>query len=367
MRNRIAARLAAACAAASAVAMVAGTAITAQAAVPGWRQVLSKQFGPAKDYSEYNVVVTTGTRDAWVLGGADESGGTGTLSKPVAAHWNGTRWGGYVMPAGVTSFIIAASAPSASDVWAVTFFGGWVLHWNGSKWLVAKHLTGGGELTGVVALSPANVWVFGGPGETGGLGTWHYNGRTWQRWNAGNAVGLENASALSGSDIWAIGGTSSPYSAIMRFNGAHWQKITASAFTGLQFRQIHAFGSSNVWVTATSQGNGMQSWLLHYNGAGWSRTKLPWAMSLGALAGDGHGGLWTTGVNVSGPQPLYSAYVVHRTATGALSRIKTASSLSSGATLSDIALISGTSLWGAGSTQFTTIGGKAVIWAYGLV
>ena len=61
---------------------------------------------------------------------------------------------------------------------------------------MAKHLGGDGELTGVVALGPSNVWVFGGSGFGPGLGTWHFNGRSWSQWH-GNAVGLQGGSALS--------------------------------------------------------------------------------------------------------------------------------------------------------------------------
>jgi hypothetical protein len=90
-------------------------------------------------------------------------------------------------------------------------------------------------------------------------------------------------------------------------------------------------------------------------------------MSVGALTADGHGGLWVTGLNVT-PKGAYTFYVVHRTATGALSRITVGPSLTSGVSLSSVALIPGTSsVWGAGSVQSLTVGGSAVISAYGQI
>jgi len=60
-----------------------------------------------------------------------------------------------------------------------------VLHWNGVRWTVPLRLKQSGyhaDFTGVTALSPSNVWVFGGEqnGLTDlvGFGTWHFNGRT---------------------------------------------------------------------------------------------------------------------------------------------------------------------------------------------
>jgi hypothetical protein len=76
-----------------------------------------------------------------------------------------------------------------------------VLRWNGHRWSVAKswHVGGRVELTGVTALSPTDVWVFGSGGFAPGLGTWHYNGHTWKHITQGAAVGITMASAVSSS------------------------------------------------------------------------------------------------------------------------------------------------------------------------
>jgi hypothetical protein len=364
-------RAGAACAAVASGVLLIAAAVPAQAATtPGWRQVFSKHYGPARDYSGYDVVVANGGNSAWALGGTDLSGGSGAVQRPVAMRWNGRNWSGYNLPSGPTSNIIAASAPAANDIWAVTWFGGCILHWNGKAWSVAKRLPWNGkglepQLTGVVALSAKNVWVFGGSGYTLGWGTWHYNGKSWSQWR-GNAADITNGSAVSAANIWAIGGTLAPESAIVHYTGT-WKLETAKALSGLQFNSIRAFSAKDVWATATTQTDGFQSWLVHYNGATWTRVKIPWTMNVVALTGDGHGGLWVTGANVT-PKGAYTFYVVHRTAAGALSRITVGPSLTSGVALSSVALIPGTSsVWGAGSVQSRTAGGNAVIWAYGKI
>jgi hypothetical protein len=350
-------RRAGAVCAAAATAVIIGGIVPAQAATsPGWRQVHSQHYGPANDYSIYFAVVATAKNSAWVLGGSDESGGNGTSQHPVATHWNGKSWGGYVMPSGAGDSVIAASAPSTSDIWAVTEFTGDVLHWNGSRWTVAKHLPGAGELTGVTALSATNVWVFGGGGAYGGLGTWHYNGKSWQQWK-GSAAGLERASALSANSIWAVGSSTAPDTTIQHFNGKTWQTVSAKALSGLQFMGIRAFSSTNIWATAVTQGGIQPAYLVHYNGASWTRIKVPWSIQVNSPVSDGHGGLWLTGISVSNGQ----SYVVHRTSSGAWSR----TAVSAG--LQGLALIPGTtSLWAVGN-KLTSTASDAVIWAYGSV
>jgi hypothetical protein len=327
------------------------------AASPGWRQAYSKHYGAASNYSAYNAVVATSKSSAWAFGGSNVAGGN---DLPVAAHWNGRSWAATALPAGVSDEIIAASAPAANDVWAASFLGGWVLHWNGSKWLVAKHFKASGEITGVTALSPTNVWVFGGSGMGPGLGTWHYNGRSWSQWQ-GSAVGLRNGSALSATNIWAIGGTKAPFTSIVHYNGT-WRPVTASALTGLQFGRIQALSAASVWATGfVAGGSQIVPYLLHFNGTTWARYKLPWPMSPGqALASDGQGGVWLTATSSSG-----EIYFVHRTAKGVWSRTPV---VGPGQGVVDgLTQIPGTSsLWSVGLKVAKT-GGSAVVWADGAV
>ena len=267
VRIRVSGRVLGIAAVLTAAATLVGAAVPAQAATLGWRQVFSKHYGAAGDYSIYGAVVAPSRSSAWMLGGADESGGNGTTQRALAVHWNGHAWSStFLLPA--TSYVIAASADSATDVWAVTFLGGYVLHWNGSKWLVAKHLTGAGELTGVTALSPANVWV-----------------------------------------------------------------------------------------AAVANGGGGPAYLVHFNGAGWTRIKVPGSgIQVNSPAPDGLGGLWLTGRTTNG-----TGYFIHRGAGG------TWSAFAANGLPLELAPIPGTrSLWGAGSKQVTT-NRSAVIWAYGTV
>jgi hypothetical protein len=351
---------------------VACAAMPAQAATStGWRQVFSHHYGAAANFSAYRSMVALGAKNAWALGGTNIAN-TGT---PVIAHWNGATWGAVTLPSGLTSSFIAASAPAANDIWAVTFEGGWILHYNGSKWAVAKHVSGAGEFTGITALSARNVWVFGASGFEGGLGTWHFDGTTWKKWTSGQAVGLGVGRAVSANDIWAIGGTQAPFSAIERFNGKTWSLASTKGIPAGQWGFSDLRVVSDIWVTADRSGNNSEvPFLLHYNGTSWTALALPWAvgsgqdLSIGTIASDGHGGLWFTGsANSGGSNPVITDYVVRRTASGQWLRTKIGSQAVLPATdLLDIAQVPGTgTILGGGFNEAKTAGGSAVIWAYG--
>jgi hypothetical protein len=336
--------------------MMMSMAAPAQAAVTGWRQFFRHHYGAPGNFSGYGAVVAPGKSDAWAFGGTALSGGTAPFGTPVAEHWNGRTWRGSPLPAGLHDSINAASASSASDIWAVTHFGGYVLHWNGARWSLAKRLPGAGQLTGVTALSASDVWVFGGGGFIGGLGTWHFNGRVWRQWT-GNASGLENGSAVSASNIWALGGTLTPDSTIEHFNGRSWRPVTAKALSGLSFQSIRAFGRNDIWVSATVATSNLPAFLVHFNGTHWTRFVVPWKVDVSHIAADGHGGLWLNALGTTNNQ----AFVVHRTASGRWSRTAISTFLP------DLALIPGTaSLWGVGLAAKGT-GGDAVIWADGRI
>jgi len=347
--------------------MLTATVLPAQAATtPGWRQVESHHYGPAADYSGYTTALALSSSNAWAFGGSDLSSGGGTLQVPVAVHWNGRTWSGSNLPSTVTSSIEAASAPAANDIWAVTFNGGYVLHYNGSSWSVAKRLpaTGGGGLlldtTDVVAFSATNVWVFGGSGFGPGEGTWHYNGSAWTLvTSAGEDGDLSLASATSASSIWALGGSGAPAAdSLVHYNGKTWASAYSSALNGYQLDRIAALPgkTTDLWVSANTTGNAYKSYLLHY-GDHWSGVLVPWGLGIGSsVASDGHGGLWFSARAASG-----SNWMVHWLPGNKWQRVEVPY-------LGGPTLIPGTSaLLAGGSLNDSPAGASAVVWGYGSI
>ncbi len=332
----------------------------AAAASTGWQVAFQAHTGASTIFNGLVSVSATGKASAWAVGGTDLSGST--PGAPLAEQWNGTSWQAATLPSGLTGALGAVSTPASNDVWAVSQLTGYALHWDGTSWSVARtwpeHQLAT-EITAVTAFSPADVWVFGGPGAYPGIGTWHLRGSTWHK-VTGLAGAISTASAISRSDMWAIGADQvSPDDILLRYNGTTWQQVTSTALNGLQFGDILALSDSNVWVTATKEGRLPQQ-LLHFDGTNWTSVAVPSGVQLRKIAPDGSGGLWFSAARNSSQAPVAE----HRSATGTWS----SHPLSTGAgQVFGMALTPGTtSLWASGYLQSSGgTGSDAVIWSHG--
>ncbi len=338
-------------------------ALPAQAATaPGWRLVSSIHQGPAADINGLSSVAAVNGSDAWAFGGSDVSEPRG--GAPTAEHWDGT-WKAAALPAGLAGPLGAASAPSGKDIWVVSQLNGYVLHYNGAAWSVAKTFpepTGGlpEQLTGVTAFSPTNVWVFGAPGAYPGLGTWHLQGSTWSQ-VTGAGAGVATASALSPGNIWAVGANDvAPQDVVLHYNGSTWTQVRSLTAGSGAFGDVVALSPTSVWVSGTTfASSGNVTWLLHYNGKTWTKDKVPYALDLAAMAADGSGGIWITALSTT----TGDWYALHRSGSGAWHSYV----ITKTGGVSGLSLIPGTtSMWAAGATSGLA-GAKGAIWAYGPV
>jgi hypothetical protein len=231
-------------------------------------------------FPAFTSAAATGARSAWAF----DSAGT---KSPGAYQFSGSHWTKRSFPAKASDFVTSASASAASDVWAFTFDGA-ALRYNGHSWSQVKKFSR--EIDSGLTVSSTDTWVFGS-----NLGTWHFNGHAWTRFPT--AKGLEGASALSATSIWAFGGTR-----VAHWNGHAWlhtnlagllPKNTQLSHSGL--RGIYASSATSVWVAGTGgrQDEGGPLVLLHYNGHSWSRVAEN--KTLGdptGIVADGHGGAW---------------------------------------------------------------------------
>jgi hypothetical protein len=311
-------------------------------------------YGPAGNASGYSVIVATGKRAAWVFGGTNPGG----LSVPVAERWNGRTVTPSRLPAGLTGFISDASAPSAHDIWAVSEYGGYALHWNGKHWRVARRWRGR-QISSVAAVAANDVWVFGttaaGFADTG---TWHYDGKSWRKVR-GQASTAFRASAVSRRNIWAIG-ASGRADYVLHFNGSAWRRVPAGrVFKGIQLHDILAFSSRNVWVVGnTASRSGATSLVLdHWNGRAWDTVLARGHVLAGHLARGRSGTVLLTAT----PASLSAmGLIIQASARGLLSAITIRSGQGSG--VSDVAMpAAARAVWASGGI-LTRLGGDAAIW-----
>jgi hypothetical protein len=314
-----------------------------------------RHYGQAANASGYSVIVRTGPAAAWLLGGTNPGG----PSTPVAAQWNGAQLTTAALPSGLTSFVSDASATSMNDVWAVSQYGRYLLHYDGVQWRVVKRWQTG-QVTGLTAISPADVWVFGTTADgTSDVGTWHWDGYNWQRMY-GLVGSVVRASATSDSDIWAIAASSASYS-ILYYDGTSWQPVpTGSDLDGVQPRDILAISPSDVWVLGTQADTteGPRLVLLHWNGVGWTTLVTQITAWAGRLAAGANGSVLVTATPADASA---AGLILQVTAPDGWPVVTAESSLASGS-VSDVLLAGGTrSLWASGAI-LTRQGGEAVIW-----
>ncbi|HBW20492.1 MAG TPA: hypothetical protein DEH11_16525 [Actinobacteria bacterium] len=323
-----------------------------------WRIGVTAHYGPAGNASGFAAVVASGPAEAWAFGGTNPGG----PSAPVALRWDGRSWQRVPLPPGLDDFISVASAPTSKDIWAASYYGGYLLHWDGARWTVARRWSSQGALTGVTAVSPLDVWVFGtSPAGGPGLGTWHLEHGRWLA-VTGPDAGIYRASAVNWRDIWAIGGTARG-SFVEHFDGRAWARVrTVPELAGARLHDVLAVSARSVWVAGNLPARRGVGPLVvaHWNGSWWRAFILPVHVGAGRLASDGHGGAWITAT--TGGQRI-GAMFLHLYWSGGHAWTTVDHGLGNG--VSDIALVPGTdSLWASGGF-LTHSGGDAVIFARG--
>jgi hypothetical protein len=310
---------------AGAIGLVLAAAIPASgAATPGWRVV--KTFGPALGTWGDDFVAVNGT-DAWSSWNA--------VSHFSVQHWTGTAWHQVTVPsnlAGIAASNVAIGASSASNAWlfspgTTTSSPGTALRWNGITWHAQQipswviRLSRAGDFNAAPEVfSPSSVWVFsvgfdklGNPDHFASF----YNGRSWAKVSL---PGVTNqVSALSPTDMWALGDTIASHSAqiLMHWDGKRWHTVTIPAVTpppgGIEYVYgLTATGPSDAWLLrGLEQGSAgaVTLYALHWNGKSWTRVPLGFPTSeISFTTQDGRGGLWMT---ANGPAPAYTSYFYH--------------------------------------------------------
>ena len=280
----------------------ASTAYAGQATGPRWKIA----YLASTPMSAFYDAAAVSARDIWAVGDVNlNNGGSGT--GPFVRRWNGRRWTIVHLPAAYgDGFVDAVAASSATNVW---LFGEYddnkyvfALRWNGSWKQMGRwpNVTGGAD--SALVLGPRDVWLFGE------VGTLHFNGHRWHSYKL--SVPLYEASAISASDIWAVGYPLDTYApAVAHWHGGRWTirllPPASSRFPTTTPVAVLAFSDQNVWIAgaATTAGGSVRALLLHWSGRSWHSYLGPGRENyFEALVADGAGGLWLAyGVPLDAP------------------------------------------------------------------
>jgi hypothetical protein len=318
---------------------------TAASAAPGWTVVPTAD--PSATKNVLNAVAVRGAADAWAVGHFTAPDQDDDGLNMLTEHWNGSTWTQVGAPAVLhqDESLLAVSASSATDAWAVGFTktvgaagrNPLAVHWNGSSWTIVPTppLTGGAKstLNGVVALSASNAWAVG-KGRNGAALAERWNGRAWSVVPVPTPVGsassqLSGISARSPSDIWAVGSATTVVGTTVQtrtlaehWNGTAWSIVPSrNATTSNLLTGVAAVAGNDVWAvgyTVTTDGTNQPDRTLieHWNGTAWSIVASPSPASndtLSGVAARAAGDVWAVGTRLdrSGAIPIGRTLTEH--------------------------------------------------------
>jgi hypothetical protein len=315
-----------------------------------WALSMARHFGLPGTAAGFSTILLTG-RQLWAFGGTNPGG----ASSPLTERLSGGHWMPSVLPARLSSFISDASAPGPADIWAISSYGRYVLHWDGVRWQLARKWIEPGYFTDLAATSARNVWVFGTTADgSRSLGTWHFDGGTW-RPAPGAASDIYRASPVSGRDIWAIAaGVRSD--AVLHFDGRRWHHVRAGReISGVRWRDVLAESARDVWLLGDTAEGKLE--LAHWNGSAWRLIGTSLSALAGQLATARDGRVLATATS-SGQLP--SGLILELAGAGHVTTSVVTSPLGCG--VSDAVYVARTgSVWASGGT-LTRLGGNAAIW-----
>jgi hypothetical protein len=222
----------------------------------GWNVV------PAKGKGTLIAASAVSSSNGWAVG---VGGPTGQLA--IAEHWNGSSWRrvAVVNPGRRSNTLNGVAAISANDVWAAGGVGvglnhTLVEHWNGVKWIRVSAPSPGRRfsvLTDVGAASASDVWAVGRFGLHGHTLAMHWNGHTWTRTptpDGGRSNSeLTSVTVISPTNAWASGDAGSAgHPVIEHWNGTRWSLAsTPHVAPGGVLISIAAVSATDIWTVGS--------------------------------------------------------------------------------------------------------------------
>lgn len=278
---------------------------TARVCGSGW--TAEAQPANAGTAGLYGVAATSST-DAWGVGHRFDL--TDQTTHPLIEHEDGSSW--TVVPSAEDatmdqSLLFGVDALSTTNAWAVGYgFGAnnvartLIEHWDGSAWTIVPSPNAGhptnGQLSGVVAVAPDDVWAVGGYEQGGPARTLieHWDGAAWTIVPSPNKGPFPNAlsgvTAVGPDDVWAVG-TWYPTSfddrtLTLHWDGTAWHRVQSPnagpAKAANDLVSVAAVAADDVWAVGF---RGVHTLTMHWDGTAWSVVKSPTPGGNANLAG----------------------------------------------------------------------------------
>ena len=254
-----------------------------------------------KRFDTLQTLAAVGKHDAWAFG--QTSSGRG-----IAVHWTGSAWTGSRITGAFTRPGFS-SASGHHNVWA----GGsectsgpngrsvtatYIARYNGRTWTTRKWTTAAFCWAALITTGQNNGWLLGNNRAL------HFTGGRWHKISLPGLGQVIAATAVSASDIWAIGARfnapqlSRSKAFFMHYDGHTWRTVPLPHIKLPPHGYIYpddvaANGPRSIWAAVTIYPAAVHSILLHYGGTKWRAIPLPAKPDqLLKVAPDGSGGVW---------------------------------------------------------------------------
>lgn len=278
--------------------------------------IFSVQTSPSPNVqgNTLNAVTALSANDAWAVGYQNDN--NLNESRTLTMHWDGHSW--TVVPSpnpgsipsctnfNTGNFINAVSGSATNDVWAVGFsftcsgpLKPMALHWDGTKWNVVPTpkliAVDNAALNGVLAFASNNVYAVGyHPASNGAVKTLieHWDGTAWKVVPSPNTTSTGNflwaLSATSPTDIWAVGdkvAAGVPVRTLVEhFDGTKWtvvpspNPIGSGDLSANVLTSVQAVSATDVNAVGWIRDSGTQRVLTlieHWDGTKWKVIPSP--------------------------------------------------------------------------------------------
>lgn len=273
---------------------------------------IQKSPSPNVQGNTLNAVAALSADDAWAVGFQNDNNLND--SRTLIEHWDGTRWKAVPSPnpgshcnGNSGNFLNAVAAIAPDDVWAAGFFftcnallKPLALHWDGTRWVAVRtpalNTNDNAALNGIVALATDNVYAVGyQPASNGAVLTLieRWDGKAWSVVPSPNASStgslLSAVSANSPTDIWAVGNsvdapTTSVQTLTEHFDGVQWKvvpspnplpKLFLDQNVLLSVQAVSTNDVTAVGFIADASAQNTLTLVEHWNGTKWTVVPSP--------------------------------------------------------------------------------------------
>jgi hypothetical protein len=245
-----------------------------------------------------NAISARSDQDVWAVGNG-------------SAHWDGTSWTLIPIVRHDSLNLAGVAALSSTNVWAVGSLVNdqgrsveAVEQFDGQAWhvipdvsLIGQNLQGivaSEALTSISAIAENDIWAAGYVGIEPPCDCIvpfieHFDGTQWKLSGVlltANSPGhfqfLQGISAISDSDVWAVGyeslnGALKGAAQAFHFDGTQWTLAATPSGPTARFNAVTSLASDNVWAVGE---NNQQTLIAHFDGRRWQAVKSPNANDL---------------------------------------------------------------------------------------